>query len=142
MSENYKQLEAIASELIKAFEVKVPPIPIESMLQQPKPGMWGEINLSQLTGSFLTVRDVYSPRVSMARLLARHATNCEWGRTRGLATLITNEDEMRAFARMVLMPREMVMAMTQGARNPVAMSMQFEVPEDDAQKRLQQLASL
>ena len=34
------QLEAIASELIKTFESENPPIPIEIMLQRPKPDMW------------------------------------------------------------------------------------------------------
>jgi hypothetical protein len=140
-SDDLKRLEAIAGELLKAFDVKAPPVPVESMLQKPPPGMWGEINVSQLTGSFLSVRDPYSPRMSMARLLARHVINCEWGRERGLPDLIKSEEDVRTFSRMLVMPKTMIEAMTTGARNPVAMSMNFEVPEDDAQGRLIQIAA-
>jgi hypothetical protein len=141
-SEQLKILEAAASELVKAFDVKAPPVPVESMLQKPMPGMWQEMNVSQLTGSFLSVRDPYSPRVSMARLLARHAINCEWGQQRKLLEIIRSDEDVRTFARMVIMPREMIDLLTTGARNPVAMSMHFEVPEDDAQHRLMQIASM
>jgi hypothetical protein len=139
--EQLKRLEVIASNLMKAFDVKAPPVPVESMLQKPMPGMWGEINVSQLTGSFLSVREPYSPRISMARLLARHVINCNWGQEQGLPGLITSDEDVRVFARMLVMPKEMIEMMTSGARNPVAMSMHFEVPEDEAQKRLIQLAS-
>ncbi|HEX2621683.1 MAG TPA: hypothetical protein VHL11_16110 [Phototrophicaceae bacterium] len=138
---DYKQLDLIASELIKAFDVKAPPVPVESMLQKPIPGMWGEVNIAQLTGSFLSVKDPYSPRMSMARLLARHIATCDWGKTRHLGELVQGEDDMRAFARMLIMPKEMIATLTTGARNPVAMSMHFEVPEEDAQKRLLQMAT-
>lgn len=140
-SDDLKRLEAVASELMKAFDVKATPVPVESILQKPLPGMWGEINVSQLTGSFLSVRDPYSPRMSMARLLARHVINCEWGRERDLLSIVKSEDDLRTFARMLIMPKELIETMTTGARNPVAMSMNFEVPEDDAQGRLIQLAA-
>lgn len=136
-----KQLELVASELVKAFDVKAAPVPVESMLQKPLPGMWGEINVSQLTGSFLSIRDPYSPRISMARLLARHVINSDWGTQRKLAEVIGNDEDVRAFARMLIMPKELVESLASGARNPVAMSMIFEVPEEDAQKRLMQMTS-
>lgn len=138
---DYKKLDTIASELIKAFDVKAPPVPVESMLQKPVAGMWGEMNIAQLTGSFLSVKDQYSPRMSMARLLARHVATCDWGKTRGLPELLQTEDDMRSFARMLIMPREMIATLTAGAKNPVALSMHFEVPEEDAQKRLLQMAT-
>ncbi|MBC8099451.1 MAG: hypothetical protein H7Y11_08405 [Armatimonadetes bacterium] len=135
-------LEVAASDLMREFEVKVPPIPVESILQKPQAGMWEEININQLTGSFLSIKDQYSPRMSMARLLAKHVINCPWGKARDLSALVKSEDDLRTFARMLIMPREMVMTMTTGARNPVVMSMNFEVPEEDAQKRLMQIAVL
>lgn len=141
MNEHYVKLDAIASDLLKAFDVKAPPIPVESMLQKPVDGMWEQINIAQLTGSFLSIKDLYSPRMSMARLLARHVVNCEWGRARNLPDMVQSEDDMRIFARMLIMPREMIERLSTGSRNPVAMAMHFEVPEEDAQKRLLQLAS-
>jgi hypothetical protein len=134
------QLEAIASELIKLYEIEKPPVPIETILQNPKDGMWEEVNVSQLTGSFMSIRDRFSPRMSLARLLARHLMMCDWGEERKVADLINRDEErMRAFAQMLIMPREMIQSLVQGMRNPVAISLQFEVPEEDAELRLEQL---
>ena len=135
------KLESIASELLKIFGVEKPPVPIEAILQNPKEGMWEEVNVSQLTGSFLSIKDRFSPRMSLARLLARHLVMCDWGEERGVADLINRDEErMRAFARMLIMPRDMIKSLNAGMRNPVAISLQFEVPEEDAELRLEQLA--
>ena len=135
-----QHLEKIAQELIEAFEIQTPPVPIESMLQHPKEGMWEEVNVNQLSGTFLSLKDKYSPRMSMARLLARHVASCDWGRSRDVMEILRkNEDYIRAFARMIVMPEEMVKELSSGARNPVAMSMQFEVPEEDARSRLHEI---
>jgi len=134
-----KELETITDELMKVFEITAPPIPIESMLQRPKPNMWEEVDINQLSGSFLSIREHFSPRMSLARLLARHVASSPWGKEHGLMRLIKTEETLRSFARMLVMPQEMVMALSSGARNPTAMSMHFEVPEDDARQRLQEL---
>jgi hypothetical protein len=134
------QLEAYATELIETFEINSPPVPIESMLQYPKPDMWREVDINQLSGSFINVKEHYSPRMSLARLLARHVVTSSWGQKRGLAELRHDDSQIRAFARMLVMPSTMVKALSSGARTPTAMSMHFEVPEEDARLRLDELA--
>jgi hypothetical protein len=133
-------LEAIASELIENFEINSPPVPIESMLQYPRPDMWREVDINQLSSSFISVREHYSPRMSLARLLARHVVTSPWGNQRGLSDLRNDDGLLRAFARMLIMPVGMVKALSSGARTPTAMSMHFEVPEEDARQRLEELA--
>mgnify|MGYP001486551934 CR=1 FL=1 len=136
----HAKLESIASELIQAFEITAPPIPIESMLQNPKESMWKSVDVSQLSGTFLSIRDFYSPRMSVARMLARHVADCEWGRNRELYQLLqVDENNIKRFARMLVMPLEMVAELNSASRNPTTMSLYFEVPEDDARLRLQEL---
>src|SRR5258708_39120945 len=79
-------IEAAINELMTAFDVTDPPIPIEIMLQRPKAGMWKEINLSELSTAFINVRQRYSPRMSVARLLARLACRHDCGDRRNLGT--------------------------------------------------------
>jgi hypothetical protein len=40
---------------------------------------------------------------------------------------------------MLVMPRAMIESLNKASRNPTTMSMQFEVPEEDARLRLQEL---
>lgn len=135
------QLETIATELIETFDISSPPVPIETILQYPKADMWPEIDINQLSGSFINVKEYYSPRMSLARLLARHVARCEWGKRRGLAQLAQDDQQLHAFARMLIMPVGMVQALSSGARTPTAMSMHFEVPEEDARLRLGELTA-
>ena len=139
---NYHQLEDIANELIKTFDITNPPVPIEIMLQRPKPDMWEEVDITELSVGFLKTGGHFSPRMSLARLLARHIVQSSWGQQRGLSELLKgdkHEEQLRAFARMLIMPAPMVKALSAGARTPVTMSMHFEVPEDDAKMRLNEL---
>ena len=136
-------LETVASELIRIFEINSPPVPIEIMLQRPKPDMWREVDITELSVGFLKGGGHYSPRMSLARLLARHVVHSDWGESRGLKDILKNKDgeeTLRAFARMLIMPMEMVKALTASARIPITMSMHFEVPEDDVKERLDELA--
>ncbi|MBI5669172.1 MAG: hypothetical protein HZC41_14300 [Chloroflexi bacterium] len=136
------QLEAVASELIQTFEITSPPIPIEIMLQRPKPDMWHEVDITELSVGFLRAGGHFSPRMSLARLLARHVIQSEWGEGRGLREIFKDDrDEslLRSFARMLIMPADMVKALSPSARTPITMSMHFEVPEDDARQRLKEL---
>lgn len=132
-------LEAIATELINTFDIKAPPIPIESMLQHPKPDMWEEVDIAKLSGGFLNIKEPYSPRMSLARLLARHVTSSNWGKERELNAMVKNEDQIAAFARMLVMPMQMVKGLSSGARTAPTMSLHFEVPEEDARMRLMEL---
>ena len=133
-------LETVATELLDTFEIGSPPVPIETMLQYPKADMWREVDINQLSGSFISVKEHYSPRMSLARLLARHVVSSAWGKQRGLFELRQDDSSIRAFARMLIMPVGMVKALSAGARTPTTMSMHFEVPEDDARLRLDELA--
>lgn len=135
-----EHLEAITQELCDIFEVYAPPIPIELMLRRPQQDMWEEVDVNNLSGSFMSVKERYSPRMSLARLLARHIALSPWGEQHNLATLMNDEMLLNTFARMLVMPREMVLGLTSSMKNPKAMSNHFEVPESDAQERLIELA--
>src|SRR6266496_5228205 len=84
---DFERLEQIASELIRTFEIEDPPVPIEIMLQRPKPDMWEEVNIADLSVGFLKTGGHYSPRMSLARLLARHIIKSDWGNNRGLPAI-------------------------------------------------------
>lgn len=134
------QLEDSADALIAAFDLHAPPIPIETMLRNPREGMWSEIDINRLSGTFMAVRDQYSPRMSLARMLARHAAFCPWGEARGLREIFTQDEEyLRAFARMIVLPREMIATLTGSARSIGAISHEFEAPEEDVRQRLLEL---
>ncbi|MGB7341715.1 MAG: hypothetical protein WBC91_22650 [Phototrophicaceae bacterium] len=134
------RLEDIAQKLCEIFEVYAPPVPIELMLRHPQENMWEEVDVNNLSGSFMSIKQRYSPRMSLARLLARHIVLSEWGEHHQLSSLMNDEDLLNAFARMLIMPREMVIGLTSSMKNPKAMSNHFEVPESDAQERLIELA--
>ena len=135
-------IEAGVKDLMSVFDVSGPPVPVEIMLQRPKAGMWKEINLSELSTAFINIKQRYSPRMSVARLLARNVCRSEWGTSRHLDTIGGTDDGLRALARAILMPRSMIEALAPTGRTPIAMSMRFEVPEDDARTRLQELGYL
>jgi hypothetical protein len=137
--DDLQKLETIASALIQSFDIQAPPIPIESMLQHPQPDMWEEVDLRTLSFGF-SVREPFAPRMSLARLLARHVIESEWGKARDLKPMIDSDARLYAFARMLVMPIDMVRGLSSGARNPTAMSFHFEVPEDDARQRLLDIA--
>jgi len=133
------QMEAAVEELLTIFEIDTPPVPIEIMLQNPRANMWREVDVTQLSGSFLKLDDAYSPRMSMARLLARHIVFSPWGQQRGLDAIGSDEDAIRALARILIMPRSMVQNVSTASRTVATMRLHFEVPENDASLRLQDL---
>ncbi|MDZ4763246.1 MAG: hypothetical protein SGI73_01745 [Chloroflexota bacterium] len=136
----WSAIEKIAIELTEAFDITAPPIPIEKMLQLPKADMWEDLDIKQLSVSFLKVTDYYSPRMSLARLLARQLINSPWGHKRGLSDVSSDETRLHRFARMVVMPASMVLELNESARTPSIMSVHFEVPLEDARLRLEELA--
>lgn len=137
---DYAALESVVDELLAVYNTDIPPVPIESMLQNPAPGMWNEVDITQLSGSFLKFDDTYAPRMSMARLLARHICYSAWGTERGLDALQLDGDALRIFARMLIMPRTMMADLSTAALSPPALRLHFEVPEPDATQRLADLA--
>ena len=137
---DFEKLEEIAEEICEAFEAFAPPIPVELMLQQPPESMWDEIDVAQLSGSFLSIKERYSPRMSLARLLVRHIAASAWGIERGLDKILGDTELLNAFARMLLMPKEMINGLTTAMKTPQSISIRFEVPESDAKDRLLELA--
>src|SRR5258706_10147663 len=135
-------IEVAIVDLMNAFDVTEPPIPVEIMLQRPKAGMWKEVNLSELSTAFINIKQRYSPRMSVARLLARCACRSEWGDTRKLAAIGSTDDGLRTLARAILMPQTMLDRLPASSRTPIAVSMRFEVPEADARQRLIDLGYL
>lgn len=139
MTDTRGKLEASADQIIAAFGIKAPPVPIELMLQKPVNDMWEEVDLMQLSGTFMSMRDRYSPRMSLARLLARHIAGSSWGQERSLLEALEDQEGVAAFARMLIMPRSLMQNYTSGDLNPTLVSFQFEVPEEDARLRLQEI---
>ena len=135
-------MERATADLIVAFDVIAPPIPVEIMLQRPKIGMWQQVNLSELSAAFINVRERYSPRMSIARLLVRYICRSAWGTNHNLVQFQTDDAAIRLFARILMMPSSMIAALGDGLRNPISISNRFEVPEEDAQLRLIELGYL
>jgi hypothetical protein len=134
-----QNLESVVQELLELYTVSAPPIPIERMLQHPHPDMWEDVDLNEFSSTFLSVSTPFAPRMSLARFLARHIAKSPWGRKRGLDGIDENEQIIHSFARVLVMPGEFVMEITETSRTPQIISLHFEVPEDDALLRLQDL---
>jgi len=132
-------LEQTAQDILAIFDIYAPPIPIETMLQRPRSGLWEAVDPTQLSGGFMSLKEKFSPRMSLARLLVRHVATSEWGRERGLFEMMQQPDMIQAFARMIIMPREMILSMSPRDQNPTTIGVEFEVPESDAELRLKEL---
>ncbi|MEP7286521.1 MAG: hypothetical protein ABI947_12215 [Chloroflexota bacterium] len=141
-NEQFAIIEVAIADLANAFDVFEPPIPVEIMLQRPKEGMWKDYNLSELSTAFINIKQRYSPRMSVARLLARCACRSVWGTERKLTGLDEAHDSLYALARAILMPKFMLDKLAPASRTPMAVSMRFEVPEEDARQRLVDLGYL
>ncbi|MCS6870145.1 MAG: hypothetical protein RML95_06050 [Anaerolineae bacterium] len=131
--------ERAVADLLSAFDVERPPVPVELILQRPRPTMWREVNLSELSLSFISTEHPFSPRMSIARLLARRMCRCDWGAERGLAAFAEDEEALRALARAIVMPRRMLEEMPNAQRTLLNISLRFETPEKDAALRLSEL---
>jgi hypothetical protein len=136
-----QELEQVVRELVQLYAVTAPPIPIERMLQHPHPDMWNDVDMTDFSSSFLNITTPFSPRMSLARFLARQIAKSEWGQKRGLAWMDEDEESIYPFARMIAMPVDLVMEISADSRTPQLISLHFEVPEDDARLRLQDIAT-
>jgi len=128
-------------DILTAFDVDTPPVPVELMLQRPREGLWQEIDLSEMSATFLNLRDRYAPRMSAVRLLARSVIRSEWGQARGLAQLgEENPDNVNLLARAIIIPRQLLDVMGDDITlDKTTVSLHFEVPEADAELRLADL---
>ena len=136
-----QKLEQVVRELIELYGVSAPPIPIERMLQHPHPDMWNEVDMDDFSSSFINVKTPFSPRISLARFLARQIAKSDWGVQRGLEGLDGDEESIHRFARIIAMPVDLVMELNAESRTPQLISLHFEVPEEDARLRLQDIAA-
>lgn len=139
MSDLHK-LDLVVKELLTLYSISAPPIPIESMLQHPHPNMWNEVDLKDLSSSFLNISTPFSPRISLARFLAKTIAKSPWGEERGLPEIVHDDQSIYRFARAIIMPAEMVLEINDDARTADLISLHFEVPLDDARLRLEELA--
>lgn len=134
---DYAALESAADALIAAFDVTSPPVPIDTMMITPRPGMWPKIDLSQLTLSFTSRGDRFAPRISIARLVVRQLVYTDWGKVHRLPELVGDDPTRIAeFGRMVLMPLSLIEKLPAKEQTPIGVAMTFMVPEDDAEARL------
>ena len=136
-----QKLEQVVRELIELYGVTAPPIPIERMLQHPHPDMWTDVDMEDFSSSFINIKTPFSPRISLARFLARQIAKSDWGSKRDLKELDGDDDAIYRFARMIIMPVDLVMELNAESRTPQLISLHFEVPEEDARLRLQDLAA-
>jgi len=134
-----EQIERVVDEIMKAFDVDNPPVPVELMLERPRIGLWPRADLAQLTSSFLVMTDRFSPRMSVARLLARHIAVSDWGKERNLADVYSSKNLTNQFARALMMPRQMVAATQETGQSEHALINRFEIPTNDYKLRLIEL---
>ena len=134
-----QELEQVVRELIELYSVTAPPIPIERMLQHPHPDMWSEVDMDDFSSTFLNIKTPFSPRMSLARVLARQIAKSNWGEQRGLGEMEGDDELIYRFARIIAMPVDLVREISAESRTPQLISLHFEVPEEDARLRLQDL---
>ena len=132
-------LESVVRELLQLYDIAAPPIPIERMLQHPLDDMWDDIDMNFVTSTFMKISTPFSPRMSLARFLARHIAKSPWGEKRGLDGL-DDDQSIHQFARVIVMPADLVLELSAASQTPQIISLHFEVPEEDAELRLQELA--
>lgn len=133
----FERIENAVEEILDAFDVDHPPVPVELMLRNPPNGMWDGFDLTELSATFLSLSDRFAPRMSVVRLLARNIARSQWGQERELLPVLDDADLIRYLARALVMPKRMVAVFE--PRTPSAMSTRFEVPEQDVEARLKDL---
>jgi hypothetical protein len=118
------------------FDTDRPPVPVELMLQRPREDTWPMIDLSEMSATFLNLHDRYAPRMSAVRLLARNIARSDWGQKRNLEPVLKDVNTVNIFARALIVPRQLLDTIDSSFHDIKAISLQFEVPESDAEARL------
>ncbi len=139
--DDMQKMESVVRELVQLYGVTAPPIPVEQMLQHPHPDMWEDVDMNDFSSTFLNISTPFSPRMSLARFLARHIAKSTWGEQRGLDGLDEDDGFIHRFGRVIVMPGDLVLEINEESRTPELISLHFEVPEDEARLRLQELAT-
>ena len=133
MSENeaIETIENAVHAMLEAFDVDAPPVPVDTMLQDPHEGLWEEVNVAEMSATFLSLHDRYSPRMSVVRLLARHVIRSAWGVEHGLEVVRTDVEYLHRFARAIVIPRQLFEEAGIDPSDIGEISDCFEVPESD-----------
>jgi hypothetical protein len=139
MPSEYKQLEMVVDELVEVYLITGPPIRVEQILQRPKPGMGDAWQPSKMSSSFIEPRKPFGPRMALARWLARQVASSPWGVDRKMDQILTDEERIHIFARILLMPRPMVMALQKESRTVETLTNHFQVPPEEAEMRLDEI---
>lgn len=140
---DWNRLEAVVSNLLELYEITSAPIPLEKILQTSRVGLWESVDLSDLSIGFfapMSLSSLYAPRMSLARMIGRMIVQSDWGRERGVPELLSDDGEMHAFARILVMPASMVDALPPANKTLEVLSEYFEVPQSDVELRLADLA--
>lgn len=99
-------LTRLAEALLQYYEVARPPVPVERMLREPPTGMDG-VDPDQISSIVEHGLYSYDPRLAMARLLYREMVRA--GVTKSAFDIdlpSVSYDEMKFFARCLLMPAQ------------------------------------
>ncbi|MBL8147252.1 MAG: hypothetical protein JNL34_12785 [Anaerolineae bacterium] len=132
-------VNAVAEQLLAAYGIYSPPVPIEAILQRPQPDMWDTIDLSELSGTFFAAGDPYRPRLALTHLLVRLLTGTEWGAQRGLNGLNSSREQVESLARAILMPRAWLARLPATSLTAAAISPIYQVPAAEVVIRLREL---
>ena len=133
------ELDAAALDLLQLHNVTQPPVVIEDILRRPAADLWRP-DLVDLSLQSFESHERYAARPTIARLVARYAGNSLWARQRGLAADSgLTPDEVRYFARALLMPKDWMIALQPNERSPASVRLRFHVPREDAAQRLAEL---
>lgn len=124
-------LEAVVHELIQLYNVQTPPVPIETMLEQPYNQMWENALAFDLSSKYYDPNEPNNSRMGLARMLTRRLCGSQWGRDRKLDHIITGRDQVYAFAQMLVLPRALLKEVHQDDMNPSALGDMFQVPLSD-----------
>ena len=132
-------IDPVVNEILSIFDVDRAPVPVELMLQRPREGTWPQVDIAEMSVSFLNLHDRYAPRMSAVRLLARNIARCEWGQERGLKVLFEDFEYINVFARALIMPRQLLDGVDEDDFDRMTLGGRFEMPEEDTVSRLTDL---
>lgn len=139
MTSRALNVESVAHQLLSAYGIQTPPVPLEAILQHPLPDMCHRIDLAVLPDTFFAQDDPYRPRQALAHLLVCLLADSEWGSQHGLAGVASSADKVNQLARAILMPRDWLSQLPPAALEPGVLGALYQVPVAEAIIRLQEL---
>lgn len=133
-----KDLDRLVKTIFKHYHFKHPPVPIETILQQPPEDLLNAVDISDLSMVFGVSEHRYEYRMAMARLLYREI--CRKRHMTGGDSLPEHADASRYFAAALLIPEKWVIRATRWPFVTLQeLSENYQVPEYVMASRLVQL---